>query len=114
MNNTEINFVKVDYNFDFSSEERMVWMDPTFECKLTDITFDGNEDILIDIGMDGMSELKVFCAYVYTERGYEYCPSFETIRNFQVNKEKQVIESMVQNGYIDYYVYKNGKFVFQE
>ena len=109
LNDDKINYFYVSYSYD--SGERMVWMEPTFECILDDVNFDGEKDLLINLGKNGMSELEMYCLYIKCENGYEYCPSFEQICSYSLDKERKYVISNIQDGYMDYYQYQNGEFI---
>lgn len=109
-----IKVLYVDYPND-ANMTREVWADPDFNAHFEDVNFDGNDDLIIALGLQG-DDAK-YCAYLYTEKGYEYCPSFEKISQYEVDYEKEQIASTyyevilgVERPFRDYYVFKDNMF----
>ena len=60
-----------------------------FTAVFEDVTFDGNNDLLIAVGGDKGGEF--YCAYVYENGFYRYEPSFEKIPCYKVDPERQLV-----------------------
>lgn len=71
--------------------DRYVYNACDFEAELIDVTFDGNEDLLISLGHAGAQGAAVYCAYIYTKDGFMYDASFEDICNYEIDAENQLI-----------------------
>ena len=54
-----------------------------------DVTFDGNNDLLIAVGGDKGGEF--YCVYVYENGFYRYEPSFEKIPCYKVDPDRQLV-----------------------
>lgn len=108
----------VDYptkDFENMDKPRYVWDACGFEAHMEDVTFDGREDLIIQLGYAGVHGTMVACAYVATEDGYQYVQSFEEIPDYEVDVQNQVIRgSNTSNAYTYYeyeYRYENQEFV---
>lgn len=108
----EIEVLYVDYP-EPGSMERNVWEGPDFNAHLEDVNFDGNKDLIIYLGENGVLAGEQYCAYLYTEEGYEYCPSFEEICRYQVDYDnKQVISTMLYNSGDGNYIEIKENYIF--
>lgn len=98
--------------------DRYVWDACDFAAHMEDVTFDGNDDLIIFLGHAGSHGTEHSCAYIFTEEGYIYNPIFEDIPAYKVDKENQIIRGYnVDNAaekseYV--YVYENDEFVEKE
>lgn len=108
----------VDYptkDFENMEQSRYVWEACGFEAHMEDVTFDGREDLIIQLGHAGVHGTMVSCAYVATEDGYRYVQSFEEIPNYEVDVKNQIIcGKSTGNAYTYYeyeYRYENQEFV---
>lgn len=91
----KIEVLYVDYGTDVEME-RIVWAEPDFKAHLEDVNFDGQADLIIALGSNGAMYGDTYCAYLYTDRGYEYCPSFEQVAyNYRVDNEKKCIVATI-------------------
>lgn len=85
----------------------------SFEAHFEDVTFDGKEDLIIELGAGG--SVFYYCAYVYENNGFRYESTFEKIPSYKVDVDKKVIYGWNTNGtgqfYDTTYAYKNGEFV---
>ena len=88
----EIEVLYVDYSTD-GSMVREVWAEPDFKAHLEDVNFDGQDDLVIALGIDGVMFGERHCAYLCTDEGYEYCPSFEYLSRYRVDYENKWIVS---------------------
>lgn len=81
-----------------------------YSVRFEDVSFDGEDDILISIGAGRNA---YYCAYIYENGTYRYEPSFEEIPN--ANGRENNIQAYWSGGsnpkYFYYYVYQDGKFV---
>lgn len=81
-----------------------------------DVTFDGNEDLLIHLGYT--SHAVYYCAYIFEDGEYRYEKTFEHIPSYEVDQENQVIHGSDTDGlgwiYEATYQYENGHFVTVE
>lgn len=76
-----------------------------------DVTFDGNQDLLIHIGSWGSSQF--YCAFIYDNETYRREESFETIPDYEVDADKQQIVGhggTINTDITTIYTYSNGKF----
>lgn len=86
--------ISVIVEYPLSSEidaNRYVYGACDFTAKLQDVTFDGNDDLIIDLGYAGAQGVQVHCAYIYTEAGFVYDNTFEEIPNYMIDEVNQVI-----------------------
>lgn len=91
----EIEVLYVDYGTDIDME-RIVWDVKDFDAHLEDVNFDGQDDLIIALGSNGAMYGATYCAYLYTDKGYEYCPSFEQVAyNYRVDNEKKCIVATI-------------------
>ena len=81
-----------------------------YSVEFEDVSFDGEDDILISIGVGRNC---YYCAYIYENGTYRYEPTFEEISNASVRENNIQAYSVGGSNprYFDYYVYQNGKFV---
>ena len=87
----------------------------SFDAHFEDVTFDGQEDLLISLGYQGVHGIPVYCAYIYQNGRYIYEQSFEDIPDYTVDAEHQRIVGYCNSGAYAYtepeYEYRNGEFV---
>lgn len=113
---------KIDVLYvDYSSEvdmPREVGNNPDFNVHFEDVNLDGNKDLIIGLGMDEFMGGEKHCAYLYTEDGYKYCPSFEYLHNYKMDYDNQCListtyietEDSDAEETVEYYFYRNGQF----
>ncbi|MBR5762142.1 MAG: hypothetical protein IK018_00715 [Lachnospiraceae bacterium] len=82
------------------TEDRYTHSVCDFDVEYVDVTFDGNEDILIHLGESGGG--RVACAYVYNNGMFVYKKSFEKIPNYTVNEEERCIKGWLLDGEYSY------------
>ncbi|MDE7223720.1 MAG: hypothetical protein K2O34_08085 [Acetatifactor sp.] len=108
----------VDYptkDHDNIREDRYVRDACDFEAHLEDVTFDGQEDLIIFLGYSGSHAAPVHGAYVYEDGSYRYKSGFEDIPDYKVDAEEQFIRgfsvecAMYEEDYI--FKYRDGEFV---
>ncbi len=111
----------VDYptkDYENIDKDRYVGDACNFEAHMEDVTFDGNEDLIISLGHFGVHGTEGSCAYIYTTEGYLYEPTFEDIPAYETDEENQVIKGCnvdSASGKSEYiYVYENNQFVQKE
>lgn len=118
----------VEYPSDNDTDtDRKVYNNCTFSAKFEDITFDGNDDLLISLGYVGIPEWECFCAYIYKDGQYEYNKSFEQIVDYKIDSVGNLLigskleNAMHDNPFYFYYVndkhtiiYENDRFVLSE
>jgi len=86
-------------------------------CRIADVTFDGNKDLLVRLGQFGNQGVEYWDAYIWNEEKKKFIitPSFREIPNPTINEKDKVIESFSRGSAADYeygkWVFKNGKFV---
>ncbi len=84
-----------------------------FESYMTDITFDGSEDLIISLGDSGASSM--YCAYIHSDTGFRYEPTYSDIPSPKINYENKTIKGWCSDSLISYtdfiYIYSNGQFV---
>lgn len=114
----DIQTLYVDYptkDHDNIREDRYVWDACDFEAHLEDVTFDGQEDLIIFLGHSGSHGTPVHGAYVYEDGSYRYKPGFEDIPDYEVDAEEQFIRGFSVEGamYEEDYIfkYRDGEFV---
>ena len=78
------------------------------------VTFDGQEDLLLFLGYSGVHGTQIYAAYVWENGCYRYEPTFEKIPNYTTDMEERVIrgentDSAASSSYF-VFVYRNGKF----
>lgn len=87
----------------------------SFDAHFEDVTFDGQEDLMISLGYQGVHGIPVYCAYIYQNGRYIYEQSFEDIPDYTVDAEHQRIIGYCNSGADSYtepeYEYRNGEFV---
>lgn len=112
----EIEVLYVDYS-NGGKFIREVWENPDFSAHFEDVNFDGQADLIVSLGVNGTAYGEQYCAYLYTEEGYEYCPSFEELSRYYVDyQNKQIVSTTYEstdNGrveVINYYIFKNNMF----
>ncbi len=85
----------------------------SFDAHFEDVTFDGNEDLLIWVG--NSRHASYYCAYVYENGIFRYERTFEHISSYQIDDQNKMIRStdMKENGEQLELLYKfvDGKFV---
>lgn len=84
-----------------------------FDAFFDDVTFDGNDDLIISVG--NSRHASYYCAYIYENGSYRYERTFEHIPSYEVDRENKLIYGYDTDGMsinIDTkYEYKNGEFV---
>lgn len=84
-----------------------------FDAFFEDVTFDGNDDLIISVG--NSRHASYYCAYIYENGSYRYERTFEHIPSYEVDRENELIYGYEREGTsigIDTkYEYKNGEFV---
>lgn len=87
-----------------------------YSAHFEDVTFDGNDDLLIYLGDGHYSHH--YCAFIYENGQYRYEKSFEVIPHYELDMENQVIranDGLSATEEVDYiFEYKNGEFVLTE
>ncbi|MDE6023993.1 MAG: hypothetical protein K2G45_00920 [Lachnospiraceae bacterium] len=103
--NEVINVLQVDYaDIELGSGN-------DFNAHFEDVTFDGNEDLLIHIGSWGSAQH--YCAFICENGNYRREESFEAIPNYKVDADKRQIvgtANSIDTETISIYVYDSGKF----
>lgn len=107
--------IEVTYpsKLDSTDFDRYVYDACDFEVKFVDVTFDGNKDIVISLGHQGVAGTRVSCAYVFDDGEYKYIKSFENIPNYEINDEEHCIEGSFGDKTWKY-VYEDGIFKSEE
>ncbi len=110
----DVKYFKVDYpsKNDPIDSDRYVCDACDFTAYFEDITFDGENDIVISLGHQGASGTEVHCAYVYVDGEYVYTKSFEEIPNYQIDNDNKCIVGEY-DGEEYKYIFQNGEFVQQ-
>lgn len=112
-----IKWFEVEYpsKLDFSDPDRYVNSGCDFNVLYEDVTFDGNEDVLISLGDAGPN--RVFCAYVYENGEFSYKNTFESIPFDHVDYEEKTIVGFITDGhsyeYEAKYAYEDGEFILK-
>lgn len=87
-----------------------------FDAHFEDVTFDGEEDLLISVGDSKSSSF--YCAYIYENGEFRYERTFEHIPSYVVDTEKEVIYGSATYSATSFgdvtYEYINGKFLLIE
>lgn len=115
--NDAIQVLHVDYpdkDVENIGKERYVWNACDFNAHFEDVTFDGQEDLLLFLGYSGVHGTQIYAAYVWENGCYRYEPTFEKIPNYTTDMEERVIrgentDSAASSSYF-VFVYRNGKF----
>ena len=109
--------VIVDYpDKDDTDADRYVYDGSGFEAYFEDVTFDGNDDLLISLGGE-RSGASFYCVYVYDEGQYEYIKSFEQIANYKLDYESNRVVSIQgdsERSWAVYYEYNEDTKIFEE
>lgn len=107
-----VKYFKVDYpsKNDPIDSDRYVCDACDFTAYFEDVTFDGENDIVISLGHQGASGTEVHCAYVYIDGEYVYTKSFEEIPNYQIDNDNKCIVGEY-DGEEYKYIFQNGEFV---
>ncbi len=84
---------------------------------LVDTNFDGNKDLLICKGGYGVQGAVSYHCYLYTQNGYELCPSFSSIPNPVIDNDSHLIKGTYRENAsksaTEYYTFSNGMFVLE-
>lgn len=87
-----------------------------FDAHFEDVTFDGEEDLLIFVGYS--KGTKFYCAYIYENGEFHYERTFEHIPSYVVDTEKEVIYGSATYTATDFgdvtFEYINGEFLLME
>lgn len=88
-----------------------------FNAHFEDVTFDGNDDLIISLGSDHNGSI-FNCAYIYDDGQYVYNKSFEWIFAYKVDKEnKKIIAEYNSTGSAvqkEVFEYQEDKKIFYE
>lgn len=113
----DIQVLHVDYptkDFENIEKDRYVWDACGFPAYFEDVTFDGQDDLILSLGHAGSRGDSVHAVYVYEEGFYCYKPGFEEIPNYEVDVEEQVIRGWANDSAVSsatyIYKYQNGDF----
>lgn len=83
-----------------------------YSAHFEDVTFDGNDDLLIWLGGNRAWS---YCAFIYENGQYRYEKSFENIPDYQVDAQNHVIRGMNPDSATSHtywiFEYRNGEFV---
>lgn len=85
-------------------------------CRMVDVTFDGNKDLLVRLGQFGNQGVEYWDAYIWNEpkKKFIFTPSFRKIPNPTINEKDKIVESFSRGSAADYelgkWLYKRGKF----
>lgn len=94
-------------------EDKDIGMACSYDAVFEDVTFDGNDDLLIWMGDFGPSS--IYCAFIYENGQYRYEESFENIPSYRVDTKNHVISGTSRNSATSHtyytYEYQNGEFV---
>lgn len=93
-------------------EDKYVGMACGYSAHFEDVTFDGNDDLLICLGGH---KAQGYCAFIYENGQYRYEKSFENIPDYEVDAQNHVIrgsnpDSATAHTYWTF-EYRNGEFV---
>ncbi len=106
------NIIAVNY------EDKYIGAACGFDAHFEDVTFDGEEDLLIFMGYAGNGATEFYCAYIYENGEFRYEKTFEEIPFYVVDIEKELIYGSNRNSFNSYsgrtYKYINGKFILIE
>lgn len=87
-----------------------------FDAHFEDVTFDGEEDLLIFAGYFKGTES--YCAYIYENGEFRYESTFERIPSYEINAEKEEIYGSAAGGAMNFsdmtFKYINGEFLVTE
>ena len=87
---------------------------------MSDVTFDGNKDLLVYLGQFGNQGVEYWDAYVWNEvkQKFLFVPSFHDIPNPTLNEKEKIIESFSRGSAVDYefgkWKFEKGVFVQKE
>ncbi len=107
----DIDYIYVDYSNASVEDDRYVWNACDFQAYFEDVTFDGNQDLIISLGHSGSGGDLVYCAYVYKDGKYIYTKSFETIVNYTIDNHNKSIVCTDNSGKV--FRYDGREFVEQ-
>lgn len=117
----EIETLQVRYAYWYlEGMDRWVFANPTFESHFEDINFDGVDELIIQRGINGNSEMIMFSAYEYKDGEYVFFPAFEWIYSYTVNTDNNTIECVRYSGdaehikYVTVYQYVDGKYIISD
>lgn len=100
---------------DCATEHQLGWA-CGFDAHFEDVTFDGEEDLLIFVGHSKSSEF--YCAYIYENGEFHYERTFEHIPSYKVDTEKELIYGSATYSASSFgegtYNYINGEFLVTE
>lgn len=95
-------------------KDRYVWDACGFPAYFEDVTFDGQNDLILSLGHAGSRGDSIHAVYVYEDGSYCYKPGFEDIPNYEVDVEEQVIRGWTVDSAVSsasyVYKYQNGDF----
>lgn len=120
-----LNIIEVNYDdkggpsgieTDCAAQHQLGWA-CGFDAHFEDVTFDGEEDLLISVG-DSKSS-RFYCAYIYENGKFRYERTFEHIPSYVIDTGKEVIygSAVFSAGYFledVTYKYINGEFLLIE
>ena len=114
----DIKTLKVNYDFEHPGFEHPVWDHPTFRSHFEDVNFDGVDDIIIHVGMNGFSGMQTYSAYEYKDGEYVYFSAFDNhIYSYKIDKVNETIICKRTSGdsqnilYTTVFKYENGDYV---
>ena len=114
----DIKTLKVNYDFEHPGFEHPVWDAPTFISHFEDVNFDGVDEIIIHVGMNGFSGMQTYSAYEYKDGEYVYFSEFDNhIYSYEIDKVNETIICKRTSGdsqnilYTSVFKYENGDYV---
>ena len=114
----DIKTLKVNYDFEHPGFEHPVWDAPTFISHFEDVNFDGVDEIIIHVGMNGFSGMQTYSAYEYKDGEYVYFSAFDNhIYSYKIDKANETIICKRTSGdsqnilYTTVFKYENGDYV---